>query len=396
MSVAQTVAPPTAEVLIARARALVPHLAACAAEARQARRVSESVIARIDEAGLFRILQPVRWGGYEMRPETYYDVLIALAEGDMSVGWVYGVLGVHPWLMGLLDERAVRDVWGEDNSVRLCSSLMPVGKAEKVDGGFKLSGHWRFSSGCHFTQWALLGGAVQGGAGGAPDIRLFMVPHADYRIVDAWRVSGLCATGSDDILLADVFVPEYRTRRMIDNFQCVGPGQTLNRSPLYRIPFGQIFFRGVSSPAIGALQAMLDAFVGYAAQRSGPAGKSIDDPVAQQTCAEVTAAIDEMKLVLRRNMAVLWDFGERGEVPPLPLRQQYKFQSATVAHRCAELATRLMRATGAAGIYDEQPFGKTLADINAARQHIANQFEMVGRNFGASILGGRPANDMML
>jgi 3-hydroxy-9,10-secoandrosta-1,3,5(10)-triene-9,17-dione monooxygenase len=396
MSVAPTIAQPTAEVLIARARALVPHIAASAAQARQARRVSESVIARIDEAGLFRILQPARWGGYEMKPETYYDVLIALAEGDMSVGWVYGVLGVHPWLMGLLDERAVRDVWGEDDSARLCSSLMPVGKAEKVEGGFGLSGHWRFSSGCHFAQWALLGGAVQGGAAGTPDIRLFMVPRADYRIVDAWRVSGLCATGSDDILLDNVFVPEYRTRRMVDNFQCVGPGQALNRSPLYRIPFGQIFFRGVSSPAIGALQAMLDAFVAYAAQRSGPAGKSTDDPVAQLICAEVASAIDEMKLVLRRNMAVLWDFGERGEVPPLPLRQQYKFQSATVAHRCADLAARLMRATGAAGIYDEQPFGKALADINAARQHIANQFEMVGRNLGATMLGGKPANDMML
>ena len=318
MSVAQTIAPPTAELLIARARAMIPHIAACAAEARQARRVSESVIAQIEEAGLFRILQPARWGGYEMKPETYYDVLIALAEGDMSVGWVYGVLGVHPWLMGLMDERAVRDVWGDDDSVRLCSSLMPVGKAEKVDGGFKLSGHWRFSSGCHYAQWALLGGAVQGGAAGAaPDIRLFMVPQAEYRIADAWRVSGLCATGSDDILVDDVFVPEYRTRRMIDNFQCVGAGQATNRSPLYRIPFGQIFFRGVSSPSIGALQAMLDAFVGYAAKRSGPAGKSADDPVAQQICAEVTAAIDEMKLVLRRNMAVLWEFGERGEVPPL-------------------------------------------------------------------------------
>jgi 3-hydroxy-9,10-secoandrosta-1,3,5(10)-triene-9,17-dione monooxygenase len=389
MSVAPTVAPPTAELLIARARAMVPHIAACAAEARQARRVSESVVAQIEEAGLFRILQPARWGGYEMKPGTYYDVLIALAEGDMSVGWVYGVLGVHPWLMGLMDERAVRDVWGDDDSVRLCSSLMPVGKAEKVDGGFKLSGHWRFSSGCHYAQWALLGGA-------APDIRLFMVPQAEYRIADAWRVSGLCATGNDDILVDDLFVPEYRTRRMIDNFQCVGAGQATNRSPLYRIPFGQIFFRGVSSPSIGALQAMLDVFVGYAAKRSGPGGKSADDPVAQQICAEVTAALDEMKLVLRRNMAVLWEFGERGEVPPLPLRQQYKFQSATVSHRCAELATRLMRATGAAGIYDEQPFGKALADINAARQHIANQFEMVGRNFGASILGGKPANDMML
>jgi 3-hydroxy-9,10-secoandrosta-1,3,5(10)-triene-9,17-dione monooxygenase len=399
MSVAQTFAPPTADVLIARARALVPQVAACAREAREARRVPESIIAEIAEAGLFRILQPAGWGGYEMKPETFYEVLIALAEGDISVGWVYGVLGVHPWLMGLMDQRAVSDVWGNDDSVRLCSSLMPVGKAQKVDGGFRLSGHWRFSSGCHYAQWALLGGIVQSDgaqAGGPPDVRLFLVPQTEYRVDEVWRVSGLCATGSEDILVDDVFVPDYRTRRMIDNLNCVGPGQAVNTSPLYRIPFGQVFFRGVSSPAIGALQAMLDAFVAYAGKRSGPAGKSVDDPVAQQICAEVTAAIDEMKLVLRRNMSVLWEYGARAEVPPMRLRQQFKFQSASVSHRCAELATRLMRATGAAGIYDEQPFGRTLADINAARQHIANQFEMVGRNWGVSILGGKPANDMML
>ena len=149
MSVAQTFAPPTAELLIARARAMVPHIAACARKRGRRAAFPNRIIAQIAEAGLFRILQPARWGGYEMKPETYYDVLIALAEGDMSVGWVYGVLGVHPWLMGLMDERAVRDVWGDDDSVRLCSSLMPVGKAEKVDGGFRVSGHWRFSSGCH-------------------------------------------------------------------------------------------------------------------------------------------------------------------------------------------------------------------------------------------------------
>lgn len=399
MSVAQTFAPPTAELLIERARALVPQIAACAREARAARRVPERIIAQIAEAGLFRILQPANWGGYEMKPETFYEVLIALAEGDMSVGWVYGVLGVHPWLMGLMDQRAVQDVWGDDDSVRLCSSLMPVGKAQKVDGGFRLSGHWRFSSGCHYAQWALLGGIVQSEgapAGGPPDVRLFMVPQTEYWVDETWRVSGLCATGSEDILVDDVFVPDYRTRRMIDNLNCVGPGQATNVSPLYRIPFGQVFFRGVSSPAIGALQAMLDAFVAYAGQRSGPAGKSVDDPVAQQICAEVTAALDEMKLVLRRNMSVLWEYGTRAEAPPMPLRRQFKFQSASVSHRCAELATRLMRATGAAGIYDEQPFGRTLADINAARQHIANQFDMVGRNWGVSILGGKPANDMML
>jgi 3-hydroxy-9,10-secoandrosta-1,3,5(10)-triene-9,17-dione monooxygenase len=78
---------------------------------------------------------------------------------------------------------------------------------------------------------------------------------------------------------------------MIDNFQCVGAGHATNRSPLYRIPFGQIFFRGVSSLSVGALQAMRDAFIGYAVKRSGPGGKSADDPVAQQICAEVTAAL---------------------------------------------------------------------------------------------------------
>jgi 3-hydroxy-9,10-secoandrosta-1,3,5(10)-triene-9,17-dione monooxygenase len=273
---------------------------------------------------------------------------------------------------------------------------MPVGRAEPAEDGFRLTGHWRFSSGCDYAKWALLGAVVRTEPGQPPDIRLFMVPHKEYDIKDTWFVAGLCATGSQDILVNEVFVPSYRTRRMIDNFQCVGAGQTLNPSPLYKIPFGQIFFRGVSSPSIGALQAMLNAFVAYARQRSGAGGKSTDDPIAQQICAEVVSAIDEMKLVLDRNLNTLWQFATRGNSPPIDVRQKFKFQSAAVSHHCAELAARLIRATGAAGIYDEQPFGQLLADINAGRQHIANQFEMVGRNWGTAILGGNPRVDMML
>ncbi len=391
-----TAATPAPEELVARARAMIPQITARAPEARQARRMHAQTISEIEAAGFFRILQPVRWGGYEMKPQVFYDVLIALAEADMSAGWVYGVLGVHPWLMGLMDDRAVREVWGSDNTARLCSSLMPVGKAEPVDGGFRLRGHWRFASGCHHAQWALLGGAVQSDAGGPPDIRLFLVPQSEYRIADAWHVSGLCATGSEDVVVEEAFVPAYRTRRMEENLRCVGAGQADNPSPLYKLPFGQIFFRGVSSPSIGALQAMLNGFVAYSRQRSGPAGKAIDDPVGQQICAETTAAIDEMKLILHRNMTVLFEFAQRGEIPPMELRYQYKFQSAATSHRCAELAARLMRITGAAGIYNDHPFGHALADINAGRQHIANQVEMIGRNWGAHMLGGKVANDFML
>jgi 3-hydroxy-9,10-secoandrosta-1,3,5(10)-triene-9,17-dione monooxygenase len=253
------------------------------------------------EGGFFRVLQPARWGGYEMRPETFYDIEIELARGDMSVGWVYGVLGVHPWLMGLMDDRATQEVWGESEDTRLCSSLIPVGRAKSVTDGFELEGYWRFSSGCHHAQWAILGGIVTSQVSGAPDVRVFLVPRSDYEIKDdAWHVGGLNGTGSEDIIIRNAFVPSHRTRRMSENFECTGPGHAVNTSPLYRMPFGQIFFRGVSSAAVGALQSLLDAFVSIARERSGFLGKTADDPAAQQVCAETAATLDEIKAVLHR------------------------------------------------------------------------------------------------
>lgn len=396
----ETLARPTkpstlARDLVERARFIGAELVAQRRQIAQARRVPDAVIQAMAEAGLFRVLQPANWGGYELCPSTFFEIELALAHGDMSVGWVYGVLGVHPWLMGLMDPRAAHDVWGEDTDVRLCSSLMPAGRAVAVDGGFRLKGHWRFSSGCHHAQWAVLGGLAETSAG-ALEVRLFLVPRADYDIRDAWYVGGLSGTGSDDIVLSDVFVPDYRTRRMSENLSCTGVGQDHNPSPLYRMPFGQIFFRGVSTAGIGALQAMLDVFVDYAASRTSVLGKAADDPLAQQICGEIAAAIDEMKVILHRNMQELWDYAELAEVPPMALRQRFKVQSAGVAERCAQLAARLMRATGAAGIYDDQPFAKLLADITAGRQHIANQYEMVSRNLGASMLGAKGGADAML
>src|SRR5262245_46112952 len=120
---------PAPEELIGRARALVPVLAGRAAQAEQERRIPRETIADIAAAGLFRVFQPRRWGGYEMDPATYFEIELALGEGCMSTAWVYGVVGLHPWLMGLFDDRAAQDMWGEDDTVLICSSLMPAGTA---------------------------------------------------------------------------------------------------------------------------------------------------------------------------------------------------------------------------------------------------------------------------
>jgi 3-hydroxy-9,10-secoandrosta-1,3,5(10)-triene-9,17-dione monooxygenase len=390
----KTIAPAPAD-LIGRARALIPMLAARAAKAEQDRRVPDETIADMQAAGLFRVFQPERWGGYEIDPAAYFEIQLALAQGCMSTGWVYGVVGLHPWLMGLFDDRAAQEVWGNDDTVLIFSSLMPTGVAVAVPGGFRLSGRWKFASGCEHCGWAYLGGTPVAD-GGSGERSIFLVPHSDYAIEDTWRVSGLKATGSHDIVVKDAFVPDYRRLRWIDNFNGVGPGQAVNKSSLYRWIFGQIFFRGVSTPALGALRGMLDAFLRYGSLRVARGARAVDDPSVQLVVAEVAAAIDEMKTILFRNLDRLRDYAERGELPPLRDRIAYKFHSALVGERCSLLASRLFKAAGGAGLYADLPFGRVLADITAGRQHISNQYDAIGRNFGAALFGIEEQKDLML
>jgi 3-hydroxy-9,10-secoandrosta-1,3,5(10)-triene-9,17-dione monooxygenase len=387
MSVADNAAPAPAEI-IARARTLIPTLAQRSAEGRRERRVPNATIADMQRAGFFRVLQPRRWGGYEMDLNTFYEIQLALAEGDMSTAWVYGVSGVHPWFMALLDDRAAQEVWGADSGTLICSSLMPAGKAVPVEGGYRLSGRWKYASGCDHCDWALLGAMVPSDGGGPPAGRVFLLQRRDYRSVDTWQVPGLQATGSWDVIVDDVFVPAYRSQAMLDNFKLKGPGQAVNTSSLYRLPFGQIFVRGISTSALGALTGMLNALMDYSKTRITRAGgRSSDNPFVQLLCAETAAAIDEMKTILHRNFRDLHAYAERNETPPLELRLRYKFQSTAVTERCTLLAARIFKATGAAGLTDELPFGGILADLMAGRQHISNQFEYVGASWGGVMFG---------
>lgn len=386
---------PEAAEIIARARALIPTLAARSREGRRRRQVSDATIADMQDAGFFRVLQPARWGGYELDLHTFYEVELALGAGDMSSAWVYGVCGVHPWFMALLDDQAAQEVWGADRSVLICSSLMPAGKAQAVPGGYRLSGRWKYASGCAHCGWALLG-AMTASSDFAPEGRIFLLPRTQYQSIDTWDVSGLEGTGSWDIVVDDVFVPGYRSQSMRDNFLLRGPGQAINSSSLYRLPFGQIFVRGISTAALGALAGMLDALMEYGKTRVTRAGgRATENPFVQLVCAETAAAIDEMKAILHRNFRNLHAYAERGETPPLAERLAYKFQSTAVTERATLLAARIFKATGAAGLSAALPFGGMLADLMAGRQHISNQYEYVGSSWGAVMLGGEN-KDLML
>jgi 3-hydroxy-9,10-secoandrosta-1,3,5(10)-triene-9,17-dione monooxygenase len=376
--------------LIGRARALVPVLAERAAQTERDRIVPKESIVEMQAAGLFRVLQPKRWGGHELGLDVANEIQIILAEGCMSTAWVFAVIAVEPFLIALCDDRMARDVWSADRSTLVCgtSAADPKNQLVAVEGGFRLSGKWRFASGCDHCAWTFLAASVTEADGSSTEWRL-LLPKADYTIIDTWNVSGLRGTGSRDIAVEDKFVPAHRTMKRAEVFEGIGPGLALNTAPLYRLPFGQVFAMSVSTLAIGGLQGMLDAFIAYGARRVARGiGPTARDPVALLLCAETAAQIDESKAIFRLNVARLMAHAERGEFPSLAERMQYKFQMAYAVERASLLAARLFKAAGGSGIYVENtPFARMLNDINVTRVHVNNQFEASGRNWGAVLLG---------
>ncbi|MET0594555.1 MAG: acyl-CoA dehydrogenase family protein, partial [Polyangiaceae bacterium] len=167
--------------LIQRARDLAPTLIARAEKTASDRKISDETIAEFKEAGLFRMLQPSRWGGLEVDPKVFFEVQMTVAAACPSSAWVLGIVGVHSWQMALFPLEAQNEVWGKDSSTLISSSYAPTGKVQRAEGGYRITGRWSFSSGCDHCQWVFLGGFVPSEVEGKPpEMRTFLLPRADY------------------------------------------------------------------------------------------------------------------------------------------------------------------------------------------------------------------------
>ncbi len=195
--------------LVARARAMVPYLRERALEAERQRRISAETIARFSEAGFFRTLAPVRFGGFEYGFGTMMDILAEVGRGCGSSAWLCGLGIIHRWLLSLFPLEAQIDVWNDDPDGIITGSYAPQGVAQPEAGGYRIpAGKWSFSSGVDHSRWSVIGVMFPPGKDEtAPSRGLLLVPSSDYTIEDDWYASGLCGTGSKTIVIDDVFVP---------------------------------------------------------------------------------------------------------------------------------------------------------------------------------------------
>ncbi len=377
------------EQVIAGVRDLLPVLRERAQDTEDARNVPEESVKALQETGFFKMLQPKSFGGLETDPVSFYTAVKLIASACGSTGWVASILGVHPWHVALFDQQAQQEVWGADQDVRISSSYAPMGKAEVVEGGYRLSGRWSFSSGSGHCTWVLLGGPAF--SGGKPvDFCTYLLPIADYAIVDVWDTVGLRGTGSNDIVVEDVFIPQHRALSFIATSKCKVPGQAINPGPLYRLPYGSVHPSTITAPIIGMAQGAYDAHVEHQRKRvrAAYAGEqSKEDPFAKVRIAEAASEIDAAWLQLTRNIEELYELAKCEERLPSDLRLRVRRDQVRGTERAIAAIDRLFENSGGRAIQRGTPIQRFWRDAHAGRVHAANDAERAYVMFGTGAFG---------
>lgn len=379
------------EETVKRARDLVPVLRERAARAEEARIILPETLAQLHETGVLRALQPKRWGGMELPFEACFDVASELGRGCASTSWAGVNLLIHHWMLGLWPEEAQADVWGDDPEALIASGVnAAAGKAVAVDGGYRVSGTWNFSSGVNVATWNMLGMTVVEGDDKGEQY-LIVIPKSDYVIVDDWQVLGMRSTGSMTVKVDDVFVPKHRVLNVLDlRGGSSAPGTRTNPSALYRVAMSGFSGHIIASTLVGNARAALEMTIDTVKKKSsGYTGAKLRDVQAVQLRVSAAGArIDTAQMLVRGDMAEAQAFADRNEVPDLERKLRAKRNVSYAVSLCTEAIDLLTALGGAHGIYDSNPLQRVFRDNRAGATHIQFNQDMNYSTWGLAALGG--------
>jgi 3-hydroxy-9,10-secoandrosta-1,3,5(10)-triene-9,17-dione monooxygenase len=378
-------------VLIDRARALVPTLAERARSTEAARRVPTETVADYHRSGILRALQPRRFGGAQARFDVFSEIAEILAQGCSSSAWVYAVLGEHQWIIACMPERAQIDVWGASPDAVASSSLAPRNSGTPVDGGWRISGRFPFSSGCDHAQWAILGVKAEDAAGNRPT-RYMLVPMSEIEILDDWHVLGLRGTGSKTLILNDVFVPTHRTVLLKDLLEGTTLGAAVHPDyPLLRAPRGSLVPFSLPSVTFSLARRALDMVPASLRSRLSRGVRDLgESEIVQMQLAEAGAEIDLANLIFhaRRDetMAVL----DSGRPITVEAGMRNRRDVAFAAELIRKGVERLVELSGSRIVHDSDPLQPILRDVLTIATHTVVLRQTNYVPYGRAMLGLPP------
>lgn len=353
-----------------------------AAAADRDRRLDDSVVAAIKAAGFPGHFVAKEHGGAAGGYTEFVDSVLTVAEGCASAGWCASLFASHARLAGYLPEEGRADIWPDGATSLVGAAFVPSGEVTPAEGGWTLSGRWKFVSGVDFADWVLI--FARDTTAEPPELRVFAVPAGEFEVEDTWFTSGMRGTGSRTVVLDGVFVPRRRTFRqktMLD-----GAAETPD-APAHRVPFRLVNGLTMVTPAIGAARGALALWTEWIAGKTevamGTVLRSRDKAGVRFALTRAAAELDAAELLVRRTAAT---GDEAGKVPAELVARSHR-DHAIAAELAVSAVDRIQNCSGTSGQEEGNPLQRHWRDVHAAASHAALQFETAAGVYANHVFG---------
>ena len=376
----------TPEGLTERTRALKPLIAANAQRAEQLRRPVDEVWQALRAAGIFYHFVPKRFGGLGFGVEAFIDAMLPVAEACGSTGWTATFCVEHNWMLSQFPEEGQEEIFSRFPYIVAPAALVPPGKAVEVEGGYRLDGRWKWGTGVMHADWILLAAVVEGGS--APQMIMVAIPANEVAVIDVWHVAGMAGTGSNDILVEDVFVPALRAvdiGRMCDGS---AHGATLYDDPVYAMPMFPFLCVAASIPALGIARGAVERFRDAITHRfvRGTETRQMEKSLSQVRLSRVTVMVETAELIIRdiarHTMAIAGQGADHVDE-----RIHMRAQASYAVKLCSEAIGVILEASGSSVHSLDHPLQRAMRDMAVIAGHAAFDLDLVLEADGRTILG---------
>ena len=381
----------TPQELIRRTTALKPLLERHASQCEAERKPVTEVWNAIRKTGCFYHFVPKKYGGLEFDVDSFIDAMLPLSEGCASTGWVTAFCIEHNWMLSQFPEAFQDELFGGAYPYVIAPGVTaPPGKAIPVEGGYRISGRWKWGTGVMHSDWVMVSCAV-------PDDpenqALFCaLPTQEVTVLDTWYIDGMEGTGSHDLMISDVFVPTYRTMNMADMRAGRSHGARLYDNPIYRQPMTPFLGVTAAIAGVGVGRATVATFRDQLTQRVIPGTqlKQADRPAAQMRLAHANVKIATAELLLRSAVRRNVELAGQPEPATFEQRSFMRLQIAQAMEICRDAIRSLVEAAGAGAHMRGNPLQRHLRDINVMSNHVIYDIDGAAELHGRALLNLEP------
>jgi 3-hydroxy-9,10-secoandrosta-1,3,5(10)-triene-9,17-dione monooxygenase len=382
--------------LTRRIAKLAPMIAGHAAEAERLRHPVDEVWSALRASGFFYQFVPKKFGGMATDFDSYIDAVLPIAEACASTGWVAAFCAGHNFFVAQYPEETQEELFGGAFPYVIAPSLStPPGRAVRVEGGVRVTGTWKWATGIMHADW-VNAVAVLADGDGPPQMRMVLFPAAAAEVIDTWQADGMAGTGSNDVHVDDLFVPDSKILSDMGVMAGRGFSARTYPEPVWRTPMIVFATMIAAVPVLGAAKRAWSEFANRLASHVQKGGdvKQAEKPAAQLRLARADLMIRTAELLMREAGRRAVALGTIEEPEHTPERIAVRAQLVHAVSLCRTAALHLAEGAGSGVHMLDQPFQRALRDIGLMSSHVGLDVDIAYEQHGRALVG-LPPNSML-